>query len=46
MNILMKGLDTLGQRGINVCGDDEVHAILAEPELQVIVGEAEKRTYG
>ena len=42
----MKGLDTLGQRGINVCGDDKIHAFLAKPELQVIVDEAEKRTYG
>ena len=48
MNILSKGLDTLGQRGINVCGDEKVHAILdsMNPERQVIVDEAEKRTYG
>lgn len=37
-----EGLNTLGHRGINACGDGKVHAFLdsENPKLQVTVNEA------
>ena len=47
-NILYEGLkNTLGHRGINVCGDGKVHAFSdsLNQKLQVTVAEAEKRSF-
>ena len=41
INILKEGLNTLGHRGINACGDDKVHDFPSEN--QVVVREAGKR---
>ena len=38
LNILKEGLNTLGHRGINACGDDKVHDF--SPKNQVVVDEA------
>ena len=45
VNILNEGLNTLGHRGINACGDGKVHAILdsKNPKRQVAVDEAETK---
>ena len=40
VNILKEGLNTLGHRGINACGDGKVHAISPLANEQVTVNEA------
>jgi len=43
VNILKEGLNTLGHREINACGDGKVHESLAMPDCQVTVDEARKK---